>query len=100
MADRDEHGRFKKGCTGNPTGRAPRDREERYYEITLSTVSFDAWARIVAKARDQALKGEPVARKWLSDYLVGTPPQRHELTGEDGGPLSITIIERPREQTD
>jgi hypothetical protein len=82
MTDRDANGRFVKGSTGNPTGRAPKAREERYYEITMSTVSFDDWKVIVEKARDQAKKGDPVARKWLADYLVGVPDQNLNINGQ------------------
>lgn len=91
MAERDENGRFVKGNSGNPTGRAPREREERYYSILMSTVSFDDWASIIKKARDQAKKGDSAARKWLSDYLIGPPIERKELTGADGGALKILV---------
>lgn len=88
MTDRDENGRFIKGHekTG---GRAPREREIRYHEIMLTTVSFTDWERIVQKARDQAKKGDAVARKWLSDYLIGPPVQRNEHTGEGGGAIVL-----------
>ena len=51
------------------------------------------WRAIIVKAVSQAKHGDAVARKWLSDYLMGTPPQRHELTGSDGDPLAVQIIE-------
>jgi len=73
MTDRDANGRFVKGTTGNPRGRMPKAREEKYYEITMSTVTFTDWQVIVHKAAEQAKKGDAVARKWLSDYLVGVP---------------------------
>jgi len=81
---RDDKGRFVKGETGNPKGRSPKEREERYYEITLSTVTFEDWQAIVKKAADQARKGDAVARKWLSDYLVGPVQQKVDVntTGE------------------
>jgi len=81
-------GGFQKGQSGNPAGRPPKVREERYREILLSTVTYDVWTDIVLKAADQAKRGDAVARKWLSDYLVGMPIQRTELTGKDGGPLT------------
>ena len=87
MADRNEKGQFVKGNSGNPTGRAPKDREERYYEILKTTVTFDEWASIIKKAVDQAKRGDSVARKWLSDYLIGPPVQRQELTGAEGGDI-------------
>jgi len=53
----------------------------RYYEITVSTCTFADWARIVQKAVQQALRGDAVARKWLADYLVGTPEQNVNVSG-------------------
>jgi hypothetical protein len=94
MTDRDENGRFVKGVSPNPKGRPPKEREEKYHNVLLTSVSFVDWERIVQKARDQALKGDAVARKWLSDYLIGPPVQRNEHTGADGGQLVITILER------
>lgn len=89
MTERDEKGHFVKGNSGNPTGRAPREREERYYSIMMQTVTFADWERIIAKAVDQARKGDSVARKWLSDYLIGPPIERKEITGADGEPIKI-----------
>ena len=81
MPARDENGRFVKGQSGNPNGRPSRKREEKYYEITISACTFADWGRIVKKAVQQALRGDAVARKWLADYLVGTPEQNINLTG-------------------
>jgi hypothetical protein len=78
---RDDKGRFVKGVSGNPKGRSPKDREERYYEILLTAVTFEDWQAIVKKAAEQARKGDAVARKWLSDYLVGTAQQKLEVSG-------------------
>lgn len=80
MAERDDKGRFIKGNKASP-GRPPKEREERYYEILLTAVTFDDWQAIVKKAAEQAKKGDAVARKWLSDYLVGAVQQRMELSG-------------------
>lgn len=94
--ERDERGRFvagnnaAKGNKGGP-GRPKKPREERYYQILMTACSFSDWKRIVQKAVDQAKKGNPAARKWLSDYLIGVPPQRHELTGIDGEPLILRV---------
>jgi hypothetical protein len=75
---RDENGRFAKGNGGGP-GRPKRAREERFYEILITTVSFEDWKRIVERARDQALRGDAVARKWLADYLIGEPEKNVNL---------------------
>ena len=76
---RDDKGRFVKGVSGNPKGRSPKEREERYYEILLTAVTFEDWQAIVKRAADQARKGDAVARKWLSDYLVGPVQQKVDL---------------------
>lgn len=89
MTDRDTNGRFVKGSVPNPKGRPPKAREERYHEILLTTVTFVDWEKIIAKARDQALKGDSVARKFLADYFIGPPVQRQEHTGADGGKIQI-----------
>ena len=91
MTERDDKGHFVKGNSGNPTGRAPRQREERYYSIMMQTVTFADWERIIGKAVEQAKKGDSVARKWLSDYLIGPPVERKEITGADGNGLKIIV---------
>jgi len=76
--------RFVKGQSGNPNGRPKKQREERYHEIMLNTVTFDDWEYIIDKAVKQAKSGDAVARKWLSDYLIGAPVQKVAGTGKDG----------------
>lgn len=71
---RDNKGRFVKGNTGGP-GRPPKQREERYYEITMTSCTFQDWKEIVQRAVTDAKRGDGAARKWLSDYLVGVPEQ-------------------------
>jgi hypothetical protein len=62
----------------------------RFYEITLSAVTFDEWDKVVKKALEQAKRGDSQARKWLSDYLIGPPQQRIDHT-TDGQPLKIVV---------
>lgn len=95
MTERDEKGRFVPGQSGNPNGRLPQPREKRFYEITLSACTFDDWTEIVKKAVAQAKRGDPTARKWLSDYIIGPPTQRQEVTGAGGEALTIVI--KPRD---
>ena len=91
MTDRDASGKFIAGhAASNPNGRAPKEREERYYQITMNACTFADWEAIVEKARDQAKKGDAVARKWLSDFLVGVPKQRVDLTSDDQ-PLRLLV---------
>ena len=86
MTERDEQGRFISGNSGGP-GRPPKKREERFLEITLESCTFADWRAIVKKAVDQARRGNATARKWLSDYVIGPPTQKSEVTGKDGGPI-------------
>ncbi len=95
MSDRDGNGRFVKGVSGNPKGRSPKEREDRYYEIALTAVSYEKWEKIIKKAADQAERGDGVARKFLADYLIGPPVQRSE-TSLDG---SINLVWQPHKPT-
>jgi len=91
MPERDNNGRWIKGSTGNPTGRSPRQREERYYQIMMTVVTFADWERIIAKAVEQAKHGDAQARKWLSDYIVGTPDQKLDVTS-GGKEITLKVV--------
>jgi len=91
MAERDANGRFVKGYSGGP-GRPKKAREERFYELTLSTVTYDKWKKVVDKALEQAIRGDSAARKWLSDYLIGPPIQRQEISGAGGNEIVFKVI--------
>ena len=90
MTERDENGRFISGNSGGP-GRPSKKREERFLEITVAACTFTDWRAIVKKAVEQARRGNPIARKWLSDYLIGPPAQKLKLAGEDGEALTIVL---------
>lgn len=90
MAQRDEKGRFLKGASGNPKGRNPAPKEEKFYSVMIGTVSLKDWREIVAKAVEQAKRGNTAARKWLSDYLMGVPKQQVDLTSA-GEALKIIV---------
>jgi hypothetical protein len=86
---RDEKGRFVKGNPGGP-GRPTKEREQKYYEYAMNTVTFKEWQDIIKKAVTDAKRGDASARKWLSDYLA-PQNQRIEHTGADGEELKIVI---------
>ncbi len=87
---RDSQGKFVKGNGGGP-GRPKKAKEERYYEILVSTVTFADWQAIIKRAVSDAKKGDTSARKWLADYLIGPPVERKEITGADGDTILVTI---------
>ena len=65
---REKNGQFAKGnqfAKGHGKGRPPKEREQRYYEIAMQTVTYAQWERIVKRAADDAEKGDATARKWL-----------------------------------
>lgn len=68
-----------KGKSGNPAGRKPRATEERYLELTRQAVTEADWKAVVMKAVDQAKRGDANARKFLADYLIGPPAQKHDV---------------------
>lgn len=90
MMQRDDKGRFIKGNKASP-GRPTKEREIKFYDLTLSAVSDDDWTDIVLAAVRLAKRGDPQARKWLSDYLIGVPSQSLELSGKNSGPIELVI---------
>ena len=71
---------FKKGQSGNPKGRKPREVEKDYLARLRARVSPSDWEAIVDKAIQGAKRGEGADRKFLADYLIGLPVQRVEHT--------------------
>lgn len=92
MAERDDNGRFVKGQTGNPKGRPKRRTEEEYLDATISRVALKDWREIVDKAVQQAKRGDSRARAWLSDYVLGPPAQRLQVSGPDDGPIPVDLV--------
>ena len=89
MAERDDKGRFVKGVSGNPGGK-PLD-QTKYLKKLDTTMTLKEWRDIVVKAIEQAKRGDSRARQWLSDYLLGKPTQRQEITGAEGSKLVINL---------
>ena len=77
---RNKTGQFKKGQSGNPKGRAPRKKEERFMEVSIAAVSLKDWREIIKYATKQAKRGDSQARKFLADYLLGPPQQKLDVT--------------------
>ena len=93
MADRNEKGQFIKGWKGGP-GRPKKSREERYYGIAVSAVSFKQWRAIIKKAAEKAERGDVQALRFLADYLLGRPQQFVDVTS-GGEKLPGVIVYLP-----
>lgn len=93
---RSKNGQFAKGNPGGP-GRPPRQTEKDYLLAMTEIVTLDDWRQIVELARQQALKGDHTARKWLADTLLGSKPnlaraQAIEAAGLDEGATALLEI--------
>jgi len=89
---RDENGRFIKGVSGNPKGRALRVAEDDFKRLIDRAVTITDWIAIIAKAKEQAVRGDNRAREWLADRRYGKAPQPLQHSGEDGGPIVHEVI--------
>ena len=58
MPERDAKGRFIKGNSGNPNGRARRSTEDRYLAALSSSVTLKDWREIVDAAVGRAKRGD------------------------------------------
>ena len=80
--------KFEKGVSGNPSGRpkglpkALKDKEGKA-----------AFSRIVALSKSKALepKDQIAACKIVLAYCLGQPTQQLEHTGENNGPISVSL---------
>lgn len=91
---RDNNGRFANGHTiskGNKggSGRPKRPVEEKYRNWLIGRVSQQDWIMIVDVAKAKAKAGDYRSRQWLSDWCMGKPIERQEVTGENGGPVVV-----------
>ena len=58
--------------------------ESDYMGVLLYTVSLDDWRDVVSGALQAAKGGDPAARAWLAQYLVGKP--------ETKAPSALTVV--------
>ena len=49
-------------------------------EVSIAAVSLKDWREVIKKAVVQAKSGDTQARKFLADYLLGTPQQKLDVT--------------------
>lgn len=82
---------FEPGQSGNPAGS---QFNRPFWDAIRRACAQENGKRIRAAAEkllDKAAEGEPWAIQMLADRTDGRPTQKQEITGEDGGPLSILV---------
>lgn len=71
-ANRDGKGRFVIGHPGGP-GRLRRSTEASYLGILMEECDLETWRGVIRRAVKAAEGGDPAARSWLGQYLIGRP---------------------------
>jgi hypothetical protein len=61
-----------------------RRTESDYMAVLLDTVSLEDWRDVVSETLQRAKQGDPQARAWLAQYLVGRP--------EVKAPTPMTVV--------
>lgn len=61
-----------------------RRTEGDYMSVLLDTVTLDDWRDVVQGALQEAKGGDPQARTWLAQYLIGKP--------EGKAPTPLTVV--------
>ncbi len=79
------------------SGRKSKAVEQNLNALLSECVPAEQRELIIRKLADDAqhlsFKIRHESRKLLLSYIYGKPVERHELSGEDGGAIQITIIE-------
>lgn len=86
---RDPNGRFRTRGPGGP-GRPRRAVEADYLRALTAIVTPERWQQMVDRAVENAIAGDPKARQWLGERLLGparpgalTEVAAQELAGYD-----------------
>lgn len=83
-------GRFLPGNKASP-GRKKKAVERDYTKMFTDVVTPDKWREMIESALKLAVQGDSFARRWLSDYIIGKPPQILELRGAEAAQLAQLI---------
>lgn len=86
MPERDSKGRFVKGTSGNPRGRAPLPKEFKEY---AEKAPAELWAMANDKEISPRVRADIL--KWMSEMWFGKAPQALDLDGkvDTGGVQTI-----------
>ncbi|MBC7603755.1 MAG: hypothetical protein H7255_13990 [Ramlibacter sp.] len=66
------HGKQKATFTTDPWT-CHRRAEGDYMSVLLDAVTLDDWRAVINNAKKRAKDGDPQARAWLAQYLMGNP---------------------------
>lgn len=86
MPERDSKGRFIKGTSGNPRGRAPLPKKFKEY---AEKAPDELWA--MANAERTPAKVRADILKWMAEMWFGKAPQALDLDGKlgNGGTMKV-----------
>ena len=79
---------WKKGQSGNMKGRPPKDKEQKFYQATLSSCTVKDWQAIIKQAVADAKKGDTAARSFLAKYLM---PEGEDLNVKHTGWVEVAV---------
>lgn len=92
---RDQYGQFKKGFTGNPLGRLPKNVEMEYLDVTWRTVSPSKWEEVMKVALEDCMHDNPHvrarAREWVGKYVLGDPSAIQNFLYKDERKFEIIV---------
>ncbi|RMD73087.1 MAG: hypothetical protein D6822_00125 [Cyanobacteria bacterium J149] len=89
MSKRNAKGQFKRGVSGNPSGRPKKGYSITEWFRSMMKAKPEVRDAIGKKIIEKALKGDITAMKLIWNYMDGLPKQSHEISGPDGGPIPI-----------
>jgi hypothetical protein len=86
-------GQFQKGHDKNRNMGGNKNAALQSYQVRFNNALAEKmppeeFAAIVA---DEVRRHRPGAREFAGKHLVGEPAQKHEFTGQDGGPIQAIV---------
>ena len=82
---------FQKGQIANPNGRPRRTIEEKYLKAFNAAFKPEDVKEVIGMLKKAAMRGDVRAAQLLLSYGLGTPIQRSEVSGADGGNIRIAV---------